>query len=981
MSEIEIDHHLHQQLQNTEIPLGEILKEKGFVDVNQIEEALEVAQEQDQPLGVVLLSLGYVSQAQLKIALQDQAAIKKISKRKMGKKRRLGDILMAAGVLTEEQLAGALEFSVAHGVRIGDALVQLGIITEDELAKSVGEQLMIPYIKLSKTPPDPLILDKVHARMAQKHLVMPVKAEDDQLFLAMVDPQNILVIDDIEMSTGLKVVPMIVSEKDFKNSFEAHYGEGSQADSLIEMIEDEEDKSLEEMAGEDFDENSAPIKNLMNKVVSSAIEKGTSDIHIEPFEHQLLIRFRIDGMLRNGTAPMPVKVALPISSRIKVMAGLDISEVRLPQDGKFRMSLKGKVVDVRVSTCPVAWGEKIVMRILDQSGSRLRLNSLGLDPENLDILTEGLAAPNGIILVTGPTGSGKTTTLYSSLVSLNKPSVNIQTAEDPVEYDLPGIAQAQCIPEIGMTFAAVLKAFLRQDPDIILIGEIRDMETAQIALKAALTGHLVLSTLHTNSSVESVGRLLNMGIDRFLISSAVRIILAQRLMRRLCEKCKEVHRVSKRELKSAGINERLFKFKGTEGFNPDKLTLYRAVGCKECLGNGYKGRMAIHEIMEMHDQMAVGINKELSTIELKKIARDCGMLTLRDSGLIRAVQGHSTIEEVDRLTVNEDKTAADDGDEDLIDEILIRSGSWKLSNKEILKRKKQGKYVPGDKGTLPAFFRGDDVYEMEKELDTMESDEANSGSEGGGVVDSKVLEDILNEVRSFGESVQGSGGGPDLTPALKDATQTAKKLAQSPPEKIQKLAKRMFGKLEHQVQLIQTYQEEIDLTKKNIPIGQAFLKDIYNRMPRVASQLGSRIGQKIDMSKIKISKDLAKEKVYVASDWSYLKLAIQEVLDNHLEAIREGGALKIKSKFIPSEKNKAAGSFEISFQDNNKAAKDANGQDLAQAGVSTRKARLGLGLAVAQKIVQLHEGELSIQVIPSKGCLTKLTFPCKRPKS
>ena len=311
----------------------------------------------------------------------------------------------------------------------------------------------------------------------------------------------------------------------------------------------------------------------------------------------------------------------------------------MPQDGKFRMSLKGKVVDVRVSTCPVSWGEKIVMRILDQSGSRLRLNSLGLDKENFDLLQYGLNSPNGILLVTGPTGSGKTTTLYSSLVSLNKPSVNIQTAEDPVEYDLPGIAQSACIPEIGMTFGKVLKAFLRQDPDIILIGEIRDMETAQIALKAALTGHLVLSTLHTNSAVESIGRMLNMGIDRFLITSAVRVILAQRLMRRLCENCKQIDKLSNKDLISTGINDRLMSFDAASGMNLDKLTLYKSKGCKECLGNGYKGRLAIHEVMKMTENMAIAVNKGLSTVELKRIAKEDGMMSLRDSALIRAIQG------------------------------------------------------------------------------------------------------------------------------------------------------------------------------------------------------------------------------------------------------------------------------------------------------------------------------------------------------
>lgn len=971
---MEIDRHLRQQLQNKEIPLGEILKEKGFVNLPQLEEALDISLQQDEPLGIVLLNLGYINQPQLKIALQDQAAIKKINRKKTGKKRRLGDILLSAGVLNEEQLAGALEFSVAHGVRIGDALVQLGIVTDDELAKSVGEQLMIPYIKLSKTPPDPLIIDKIPSKMAQKHMVIPVKLEEDQLFLAMVDPQNILVIDDIEMSTGLRVVPMIVSEKDFKNSYDAHYGDSAMTESLIEMIDDAEDSSLEDMAGDDFDENSAPVKTLMNKVVSSAVEQGTSDIHIEPFEHQLLMRYRIDGMLRKGAGPFPPKLAGPISSRIKVMAGLEISEVRMPQDGKFRLSLKGKVVDVRVSTCPVSWGEKIVMRILDQSGSRLRLNSLGLDKENYDLLQYGLNSPNGILLVTGPTGSGKTTTLYSSLVSLNKPSVNIQTAEDPVEYDLPGIAQSACIPEIGMTFAKVLKAFLRQDPDIILIGEIRDMETAQIALKAALTGHLVLSTLHTNSAVESIGRMLNMGIDRFLITSAVRVILAQRLMRRLCEKCKEIERLSKRELKAFGINDRLMKFDGASGLNLDNLSMYKSVGCKECLGNGYKGRLAIHEVMKMTENMAIAVNKGLSTIELKKIAKDDGMMSLRDCALIRSLRGVSSIEEVNRLTVNEDKLAASEGDEDLIDEILIRSGTWKLSTKELYSRRKAGKFIPGMSGQIPPFFLSDDVTAMEAELNKMDKDsldavDSQSISSNAGF-DISVFQDILSELKSFGGS---NSNGVDTLSMLRDVTSNLGSMQKVAPDKLQLQVKKLFGKLERNLELVQLSNDPLKINREKISLQEAFRKEVYGKIPQICSDLSNRTGKSIDLKKIKFSKDFKESQLIIKGDWKLLKLAFNLVLENHLEALEDGGALKIKSHISVNKKTKAE-VLEFIFHDNSSSSSQNIGNEALAAGFSYRKGRLGLGLHVAKKILDLHDGSLSIQVIAGKGCQTKLIF-------
>ena len=979
---MEIDRHLRHQLQNKEIPLGEILKEKGFISLIQLEEALEISQNREEPLGLVLLELGHINQPQLKIALQDQAAIKKIHKKRTGKKRRLGDILMAAGVLTEEQLAGALEFSVAHGVRIGEALVQLGIVTDDELAKSVGEQLMIPYIKLAKTPPDPLIMDKVPSKMAQKHMVMPVKLEDGQLFVAMVDPQNILVIDDIEMSTGLRVVPMIVSEKDFKNSYDAHYGEGAMADSLIEMIDEAEDSTLEEMASEDFDENSAPIKTLMNKVVTSAVEQGTSDIHIEPFEHQLLMRYRIDGMLRKGAGPFPSKLAGPISSRIKVMAGLEISEVRMPQDGKFRMSLKGKVVDVRVSTCPVSWGEKIVMRILDQSGSRLRLNSLGLDKENFDLLQYGLNSPNGILLVTGPTGSGKTTTLYSSLVSLNKPSVNIQTAEDPVEYDLPGIAQSACIPEIGMTFGKVLKAFLRQDPDIILIGEIRDMETAQIALKAALTGHLVLSTLHTNSAVESIGRMLNMGIDRFLITSAVRVILAQRLMRRLCESCKQIDKLSKKDLISTGINDRLMSFDAASGINLDKLTLYKSKGCKECLGNGYKGRLAIHEVMKMTENMAIAVNKGLSTVELKRIAKEDGMMSLRDSALIRAIQGVSSIEEVNRLTVNEDKLAATEGEEDLIDEILIRSGTWKLTTKELYNRKKEGKYVPGMPGQIPPFFLSEDVASMEAELDRMEASEAGiktasvSNMVSAQSFDLSVFNEILGELKNIGNSEvmeQVSTNSYNATEILQQAVSNLKTMQTATPEGLKIKIKRLFEKLEYSLDLIKLSNEPIQVSKKKIPLQQAVVKDIYNKIPKICVNLSERLNLKIDSKSIKFSKEMNESKFLHSADWSVLKKAFILVLENHLESLTEGGVLKLKTRIFIDEKTDKE-KLEFVFQDNSSSSIKSMGNDAINAGFTTHKGRLGLGLFVAKRILKQHGAFLSIQIVSGKGCQTKLIF-------
>ncbi|MBW7875947.1 MAG: Flp pilus assembly complex ATPase component TadA [Candidatus Cloacimonetes bacterium] len=977
---IKLDSYIKQQLENRDIPIGEILREKGFVTLEQIEEALEKSQKDNIPMGLAVLELGFINQTQLKIALEDQAAIKKFQKKRVSNKRKLGDILLASGALTQEQLSAALEFSAAHGMRIGDALVQLGIVTEDELAQSVAEQLMIPYIKLAKTPPDPLVIPKIQGKMAFKHQVIPVKQEGTNLFLAMVDPQNILVVDDIEKSTGMKVIPMIVATKDFLASYEAFYGDAAQAGNLIEMIDDASDKDLDSLTEEDFDEDSAPIKSLLNKVVTQAVEMGTSDIHVEPFEHQLIIRYRVDGMLRKGAGPFPPKAGTPISSRIKVMAGLDISETRNPQDGKFRMSLKGKIVDVRVSTCPVNWGEKIVMRILDQSGNRLRLNDLGIDKENLDLLNDGLHSPNGILLVTGPTGSGKTTTLYSALVSLNKPSVNIQTAEDPVEYDLPGISQAQCIPEIGMTFAKVLKAFLRQDPDIILIGEIRDTETAQIALKAALTGHLVLSTLHTNSAVESCGRLLNMGIDRFLISSAVRVILAQRLMRRLCEKCKAPYRPGNKELEEMGITDRLMNFHSMKDFDIKSLTLYKPVGCRECGGSGFKGRMGIHEVMKMTTSMAEGIIREMSTLDLKKVARKDGMMSLRDCAMTRVIRGMSAVSEADRLTVNEEKVALTAGDDDLIDEILIRSGTWKLGPKDLLSRKKQGKYIPGAKGKLGSFFILNDVYEVERQLAEMEDGPDASPSASGNMIAPKVLNDLLMELKGLEAKIEGKTGGETSTASsgsdalmLKNAMKQMKLLDKVPDEKLRGRLRKTLSRLDEGILAMNWASNCPPLEMKKLPLNAAISKDFYAKMPQIAQALGAKTGQKIDLSKIKFSKELDETKFVLNADWAVLKQALIMVLENHLEALSEagGGALKVKSRVFEQNKKPA---LELIFHDVNSTVETSHGDEVIAPGFTTKKGRFGYGLAAAKTILSAHGASLSVQIVAKKGCRSKITF-------
>ncbi|MCJ8346075.1 Flp pilus assembly complex ATPase component TadA, partial [bacterium] len=529
----------------------------------------------------------------------------------------------------------------------------------------------------------------------------------------------------------------------------------------------------------------------------------------------------------------------------------------------------------------------------------------------------------------------------------------------PGEYDFPGIAQCQCTPEIGMTFAKVLKAFLRQDPDIILIGEIRDQETAETALKAALTGHLVLSTLHTNSSVESIGRLSNMGIDRFLITSAVRVILAQRLMRRICPECRETQRISKKNIFATGINERLMQFEAMKSYNLNKLGFYKAVGCKTCNNMGYKGRMGIHEVMNMTDAMARGVNQDLSVAELKRIAKEDGMMNLRDCALMRAIEGKSTLEEVDRLTINEDKMGASDMDTNLVDEIMLRSGSWKLTSKELLQRKKKKLFIPGDKGNLDPFFIDDDLLAVEAELRKMDQHEMDSeddsSSTGVGVVNPAIFEDILSEIRSFGSN---QSGGIDTNVILQDTKRSLKSLQGAPVEKVKTLASRLFTKLDSHLELIKYHQDELQLVKKKVPLNQAISKDVYGRIPKIAAKLSQKLGKKIDVKKIKFSKDLDQGKFFIAADWGQLKFAFELILENHLEALMNGGGLKVKSKII---KSKTSESLEVVFHDNSPNNKTSYKNEVISAGFTDKKGHLGLGLSVAEKLLAAHNAKLEIQ--------------------
>ncbi len=565
---------------------------------------------------------------------------------------KIGDLLVKRGIITPDQLEKALKEQKDKGGKLGSALTKLGLLKESELLQFLSEQYSVPSIKLTEFEIDPDVLKIIPSEVAQKYSVMPLSIKNSNLIVAMVDPSNIFALDDIKFLTGYRVEPLIAAESAILESIDSHYGTTTAGlDNLLDSF-DAEDVDVVDQA-DDVDVGSlekesedAPVIKLVNAILTDAVTKNCSDIHIEVYEKSFRVRFRIDGNLYEVMRP-PIKMKNAIISRLKIMAKLDIAERRLPQDGRIKLKMgKGREMDYRVSVLPTLFGEKVVLRLLDKSNLQLDMTKLGFDDTQIKDFQDAIHKPFGMVLVTGPTGSGKTTTLYSALSELNKTTENISTAEDPVEFNLDGINQVQMHEDIGLNFAAALRSFLRQDPDIILVGEIRDFETCEIAIKAALTGHLVLSTLHTNDAPSTVNRLLNMGIEPFLVSSSVNLILAQRLARKICPECKEPA-----EKYPAETLEKL----GTlpEGFHD--ATLYKGRGCETCNETGSKGRIALYEVMPMTEPLKELVLQGASSIEIKKEAIAQGMMSLRQSGIKKMLEGTTTLEEVLKTTVRDDK--------------------------------------------------------------------------------------------------------------------------------------------------------------------------------------------------------------------------------------------------------------------------------------------------------------------------------------
>ncbi len=594
---------------------------------------------------------------------------------------RLAELLVKRNFITPDQLKKAVDEQKFKGGRLESILVKLGYIKGDDLLSFLSAQYRVPSIKLSKIEINPNVIKLVPASKAKNYLIIPIQRMGPRLTLAMADPSNIVAIDEIKFMTSFNVEPVVASEAEIIEAIKKYYGGGGNIAGMGKVGFEASEYNIDEEGGasmdsgvmldddlvnvEDFDalvhgavdnvevietaqmdeggEIEGPIIKIVNGILIKAIKLGASDIHFEPYEKVFRVRYRLDGVLRREMA-LPNKIKNAIVSRLKIMAKLDIAEKRLPQDGRIKLRLgKGREMDFRVSSVPVLFGEKVVLRLLDKSALQLDLTKLGFEQSSLEDLEKAIHKPVGMILVTGPTGSGKTTTLYSVLSELNKESENIMTAEDPVEYNFMGINQVQMHEEIGLTFASSLRSFLRQDPDIIMVGEIRDFETAQIAIQAALTGHLVLSTLHTNDAPSTISRIIDMGIEPFLISSSVILILAQRLIRKICSECREPIKVHPQLLIDLGVP-------------PDEaktFTVYKGKGCAICSGTGYKGRLGLYEVMTMKEEIKELVLSRASSSEIKKEAIRLGMKTLRQSGIYKVKEGLTSIEEVVRTTIDD----------------------------------------------------------------------------------------------------------------------------------------------------------------------------------------------------------------------------------------------------------------------------------------------------------------------------------------
>ncbi|PKL44973.1 MAG: hypothetical protein CVV42_18960 [Candidatus Riflebacteria bacterium HGW-Riflebacteria-2] len=867
-----------------------------------------------------------------------QKSGEKQSKTSKGPRRRLGDILVESKYCTAEQLNEAIQGAKNAKLRLGAYLVKNGILTNKQLSIALSKQFNIPFVDLDESLVDPVLATLLPKKLCHEQILCPVKRESGKLVLAMTDPTDIITIDHIEMMTGMRVSPVVSSELSIMAALGNLYGENidSLADNIGMNSSNDSDDGLE------MGENDAPIIKLVNLVLTQAVNMNVSDIHIEIYEHELRIRFRLDGIMKLFMTPARAAHA-GVVSRIKVMANLDIAETRRPQDGRIKLNMQNRKIDLRVSCIPCIWGEKIVMRICDQGNLRVDLGDLGFEPFVLEKYMEGVRCSNGIILVTGPTGSGKTTTLYSSLFLLNNPSINIMTAEDPVEYNLMGINQVQCHPDIGLDFSAALRSFLRQDPDVIMLGEIRDFETASIAIKAAMTGHLVISTLHTNDAPATVARLLNMGIEPFSLSTSLRIVQAQRLVKRVCKTCAQEYKPDKDLLLSLGIDERLLKkLHLDDKYNIDNLIFRKGAGCPDCDNVGLKGRQGIYEVLTMTQKFRELIENRANTEEMRRQALIDGMLSLRESALYKLIKGVTSVQEVFNTTIDAGGEEKEEEKPKMAEESSTKTFMPTVTT------------IPATSGV--AIADGGSISNLSHELHEFTSMLARvSGVSEVPAVAAAINKEILkHNISAPLDQIRAQAGKADQA------------------DKVLPLIQAQGQKMDYNVRNLISHLADIKPKLAKMQLNQLVEKEIFAGLKNhvVTARLISGIK---DIGKnLKVSKSLPADLPQVEMDPESFATIARNLFINALIGLgSKGGEIKVVTRLKP----KTTDRVEFIIFDSGKGIPVEQQASLFKPFSSADTSSLGLGLAVAKKLVSLCHGDISIKSTPDTSTLVTVELP------
>lgn len=890
----------------------------------------------------------------------------KMPRKKSQQRKRLGDIIVESKYCKPEQIDEAFKKAKEQKLRLGAYLVKNGIISNKQLSIALSKQYDIPFIDLDESLVDPVVGSLLTQKFCEDHILCPVKKENGKLVLAMTDPTDIITIDQIEMMTGMRVSPVVSSELSIMAALGNLYGES--VDSLADGIGGEEKKSDDDDGLGDLNENDAPIIKLVNLILTQAVVLHVSDIHIEIYESEFRIRFRQDGTMKLFMTPAKAAHA-GLVSRIKVMSNLDIAETRRPQDGRIKLNMQDRKIDLRVSCIPCVWGEKIVMRICDQGNLKVDLKDLGFEPFVLEKFMNGVQAPNGIVLVTGPTGSGKTTTLYSSLFLLNKPTENIMTAEDPVEYNLMGINQVQCHADIGLDFSAALRSFLRQDPDVIMLGEIRDFETASIAIKAAMTGHLVISTLHTNDAPATVARLLNMGIEPFSLSSSLRIVQAQRLVKRICKHCAEEYKPEPDLLQSLNINQKtLERLRLADQYSMDNLVFMKGKGCEECDNSGLKGRQGIYEVLEITPKFRELIESNATTEDMRRQAIKDGMLSLRESALYKLITGRTSVSEVVGTTVDAGGREEEDEDSNkkpkMAEESNEKTMAASQKAKEAAEKRKAEEALEEQRNAAPLqITTGAPVNIANVDALTKELHEFNS-------ILAKVSSIPANTSVANSAAVSDSILKSNIAAPLNAIKTYASKTTEA--AKVLPIIQAQGQKMEHNVKNLITQFSEFAPKVGKYQINQLIEKEIFGNVKSHVVTARLLSGVKEIGKNLKVSKNLPVNLPPVKVDMEAFSTIVSNVFINSLIGLgAKGGEIKVVTRIKPKTTN----IVELVIFDNGCGIPVEQQKNLFKPFGNAGKNSLGLGLAVAQKLLHALKGEITVKSTPNTSTLVSIELP------